>query len=82
MLDKQNHLPTISWNKETSPAALPTSKKANLYFFKHVFLLFINITHTEHGEPEKELKGMFIVQPTTSLYGVWIPKWKHAEGNP
>ena len=29
-----------------------------------------------------ELKGMFIVQVTTSLYGVWIPNLKYAEGKP
>lgn len=29
-----------------------------------------------------KLKGTFIVQTTTSLSGVWIPKWKRTPGNP
>lgn len=29
-----------------------------------------------------KLKCTFIVQTTTSLYGVWIPKWKHTPGKP
>lgn len=29
-----------------------------------------------------KLKGTFIGQTTTSLHGVWIPKWKHTPGNP
>lgn len=27
-----------------------------------------------------KLKGMFIAQTTTSLYGVWIPKWRLTPG--
>lgn len=47
-----------------------------------------HIPHTGHnhtmeeGRLKMKLKCMFIVQTTTSLYGVLIPKWKHIPGNP
>lgn len=66
--------------KDKSPLP-PNIRQREPMFF--VFFCFHKYqTHTAQGEFKIKLKCTFIVQTTTSLYGVWIPKWKHTPGSP